>query len=189
LELLKGVIGFMSRSFYDNIYYFITVPTANHLPFFDTAEKKSLILTRLERSKALFQLDDFDYSILAHHYNLVSYFQNGDVIPKVLQIVNGGSAYQLNKIIENREPVWGEYFIYVIDNEMLLAKVRGYVVGNPLKHGEVKTIDELDGYPFSSFHSLAKKFERELVVSWIQSVILLDDSEFVKEFFKKSKIT
>jgi hypothetical protein len=175
----------MSRDFYDNVYYFITVPTAKHLPFFDTVEKKSLILTRIEKSKALFQLDDFDYSIISHHYHLVSYFQNGKGIPKLLQMINGGSAYELNKIIENRKPVWGEYFVYVIDNETLLAKVRGYVVGNPLKHGEVKTIEELDGYPFSSFHSLGKRFEKGQVVSWIQSVILLDDSEFVKEFFKK----
>ena len=177
----------MSRDFYDNVYYFITVPTAKHLPFFDTAEKKSLILARLEKSKALFQLDDFDYSILSNHYHLVSYFQNGGVIPKLLKMTNGGSAYELNKIIENRKPVWGEYFIYVINNEMSLAKVRGYVVGNPLKHGEVKTIEELDRYPFSSFRSLAKRFQDEQVVSWIQSVILLDDSEFVEEFFMKKQ--
>lgn len=175
----------MSRDFYDNVYYFITVPTTKHLQFFDTPEKKSLILTRLEKSKAWFQLDDLDYSILSNHYHLVSYFQDGGVIPKLLQMINGGTAYELNKIIENRKPVWGEYFIYVINNEMSLARVKGYVVGNPLKHGEVKTIEELDGYHFSSFHSLTKMFEKEQVVSWIQSVILLDDSEFVKEFFMK----
>jgi hypothetical protein len=175
----------MSRDFYDNVHYFITVPTAKHFPFFDTPEKKFLILRRLEGSKTLFQLKDFDYSILSHHYHLISYFQNGKVIPKLLQMINGGCAYELNKIIENRKPVWGEYFIYVINNEIPLAKVRGYVVGNPLKHGEVKTIEELDGYPFSSFHSLTKRFEKEQVVSWIQSVILLDDSEFINEFFMK----
>jgi REP element-mobilizing transposase RayT len=96
----------MSRDFYDNVYYFITIPTTKHLQFFDTPEKKSLILTRLEKSKALFQLDDFDYSILSNHYHLFSHFQNGGVIPKLLQMINGGSAYELNKIIENRKPVW-----------------------------------------------------------------------------------
>jgi hypothetical protein len=175
----------MSREFYNNVYYFITVPTAKHFPFFDTTEKKSLILTRLEKSKVLFQLDDFDYSILSQHYHLVSYFQNGKIIPKLLQIINGGSAYELNKITENRKPVWGEYHIYVIDNEMLLAKVRGYIVGNPLKHGEVKNLMELERYPFLSFKSLTKRFGKEQVLSWIQSVILLDDTEFIKEFYKK----
>jgi hypothetical protein len=64
----------MSRDFYDNVYYFITVPTAKRFPFFDTPEKKSVVLARLEKSKELFQLDDFDYSILSNHYHLVSYF-------------------------------------------------------------------------------------------------------------------
>ncbi|MGB8658399.1 MAG: hypothetical protein WCE90_11565 [Candidatus Zixiibacteriota bacterium] len=176
----------MSREFYNNVYYFITVPTAKHFPFFNTAEKKSLILTRLEKSKTLFRLDDFDYSILSNHYHFVSYFQNGEIIPKLLQIINGGSAYELNKIIENRKPVWGEYHIYVIDNEMLLAKVRGYVVGNPLKHDEVKTVEKLEGYPFSSFHSLTKRFGKEQALGWIQSVIVLDDTEFIQEFYKKT---
>jgi hypothetical protein len=93
----------------------------------------------------------------------------------------------LNKIIENKKPVWGEYFIYVISNERLLAKVRGYVVGNPLKHGEVKTLAELEGYPFSSFHPLTKRIGKQQVLSWIQSVILLNDTEFIKEFYKKTK--
>jgi hypothetical protein len=174
----------MSREFYNDVYYFITVPTIKHLPFFDTPEKKYLILTRLEKSKTLFQLDDFDYCILSHHYHLVSYFQNGKVIPRMLQIINGGSAYELNKITQNRKPVWGEYFIYVIDNEILLAKVRGYVVGNPIKHGEVKILEELEQYPFSSFQSLVRRFTKQEVIKWIQSVVLLDDTEIVKEFSK-----
>lgn len=171
----------MARKFYDNVYYFITVPTVRRFPFFDTNEKKSLILARFEKSKRLFQLEDMDFSIMSNHYHLVSYFRDGGIIPRILQIVNGGSAYDLNRITDNKKPVWDEYFIYLIDKEILLAKVRGYVVGNPVKHSEVKTLEELEKYPFSSFYSLTKKFEKEQVLSWIQSVILLDDEKFERE--------
>jgi len=179
----------MSRNFYDDVYYFITVPTFNHFPFFNTAKKKSLIQKRLQKSKELFQLDDFDYSIISNHYHLVSYFKKGGVIPKLLQLINGGSAYELNKIIKNKKPIWDEYFFYLIDKEILLDKIRGYIVGNPLKHREVKTLKELEGYPFSSFRSLSKRFSKEQVLSWIQSVILLNDTELLKGFCKKDIAT
>jgi hypothetical protein len=177
----------MTRCFYNNVYYFITTPTVKHFPYFDSEEKKSIILKKMEKSQELFQLKDFDYSILSHHYHIISYFHKGEVIPKLLQMINGGSAYELNKLIENKRPIWGEYYIYVINDERLLARVRGYVVGNPLKHGEVKMLTDLEGYPFSSFYSLTQKFGKEQVISWVQSVILLDDVEFVKEFHKKTE--
>jgi len=171
----------MTRNFYDNVYYFITVPTVRRFSFFDTSEKKSLILTRLEKSKGLFRLENLDFSIMSNHYHFVSYFQDGRIIPRLLQMVNGGSAYDLNRITDNKKPVWDEYFIYLIDKEVLLAKVRGYVVGNPVKHSEVRTLEELEKYPFSSFYTLTKKIEKEQVLSWIQSVILLDDEKFERE--------
>jgi hypothetical protein len=171
----------MARKFYDNVYYFITVPTVQCFPFFDTVKKKSLILARLEKSKDLFQLEDIDFSIMSTHYHFVSYFRDGRIIPRVLQMVNGGSAYDLNRITDNKKPVWDEYFIYLIDKEALLAKVRGYIVGNPVKHNEVTTLEELEKYPFSSFSTLIKRIEKEQVLSWIQSVILLDDDKFEGE--------
>jgi len=170
----------MSRNFYNNVYYFITVPTVRCFPFFDTIEKKSLILARLEKSKGLFRVEDLDFSIMSNHYHFVSYFRDGRIIPRLLQMVNGGSAYDLNRITDNKKPVWDEYFIYLIDKEVLLSKVRGYVVGNPVKHSEVKTLAELEKYPFSSFYTLTKKIDREQVLSWIQSVILLEDEKFLE---------
>jgi len=171
----------MSRYFTNNSYYFITVPTAKHFPFFDTPEKKSLILEKLNNARKVFKLDNFDYGIISNHYHFVSYFYDGNIIPRFLQRINGGSAYSLNKITGNKKPVWDEYYIYLIEDEILLDKIRGYVVGNPLKHGEVKTLKELERYPFSSYYSLVKKMGKETVGEFIRSVILLDDKEFIRE--------
>ncbi|MFH0853310.1 MAG: transposase [bacterium] len=170
----------MSRLFSDNSYYFITVPTTHHTKFFNTFEKKSIILSRLSEIQSSFQLSDFDFSIISNHYHLISYFKVGNTIPKILKLINGGSAYSLNKMTSNKKPVWGEYHIYLIKNDELLAKIRGYVVGNPLKHKEVKTLIELENYPFSSYQSLIKRLDKITVDEYIKSVISLDYEAIIK---------
>ncbi|MBU2260269.1 hypothetical protein KKC44_06750, partial [Patescibacteria group bacterium] len=59
----------MSRFFVNNSYYFITVPTIKHFPFFDTHKKKSFILERINKSKEAFQLDDTNFGIISNHYH------------------------------------------------------------------------------------------------------------------------
>ncbi|MBU0612869.1 transposase [Patescibacteria group bacterium] len=176
----------MSRFFVNNSYYFITVPTIKRFPFFDTHKNKSFILERINKSKILFELDDFDFSIISNHYHFVSYFNNSQIIPKLLQFINGGSAYIFNQVTSNRKPIWDEYYIYLIEDEILLNKIRGYTVGNPLKHNEVKTLKELDQYPFSSYHTLIKQLGKNTVNEYIRSVIFLADDGIV-DLIKKSK--
>jgi len=171
----------MSRYFVDNSYYFITVPTVDQYSFFDTPEKKSIILDRINKSKQTFKLNDFNFGIISNHYHFVSYFKSGKIIPKFLQMINGGSAYYFNKLTNNKRSIRDEYHIYLIENEILLNKVRGYVVGNPLKHKEVKTFKELREYPFSSYALLVKTLDEESIQKILRSVILLDDEMFIQQ--------
>jgi len=170
----------MSRYFINDSYYFITVPTIDRYHFFNTPEKKLIILDRIDKAKQTFGLDDFDFSIISNHYHFISYFKSGGIIPKILQMINGGSAYYFNKLTGNKRPIWDEYHIYLIKDEELLLKVRGYIVGNPLKHREVMTFEELKKYPFSSYRSLVKDFGEDIVQEFVKSVILLDDKEFIR---------
>jgi len=169
----------MSRNFTNNSYYFITVPTSRHIPFFNSPEKKLLILERINKVRDKFQLTNFDFGIISNHYHIVTYFKKARIIPQLLQFVNGGSAYSLNKITGNKQTVWDEYHIYLIEDEELITKVRGYVIGNPLKHNEVKNFEELKNYPFSSYNSIVKNIGEETANEYIKSVIELDENKFI----------
>lgn len=172
-------VGIMSRFFIDDVYYFITVPTADHFPFFDTPDKKKIILDKINISRNRFDIQKLDFGILNDHCHYLVRFLNGETIPRFLQFINGGSSYELNKRIDNKNPVWGEYFVYVPKDEIVLQKVRGYVIGNPLKHNEVGSLKELEIYPFSSYQSNCKGVGRIQAEALVQSVIPLGEDEFI----------
>lgn len=175
----------MSRFFLDDVYYFITVPTVNHFPFFDTFEKKKIILDRMNVAKNRFDIKNFDFGILNDHYHCLGHFLNGEIIPRFLQFINGGSAHELNRMIDNKSPVWGEYFVYVPKEEIILQKIRGYVIGNPLKHNEVENFNELEIYPFSSYQSNLETDNGVQVEELVRSVIALEESDFIKSNLTK----
>ncbi|MFH1366928.1 MAG: transposase [Patescibacteria group bacterium] len=176
----------MSRYFVNHSYYFITVPTAYRYHFFDTFLKKNLILNQIKSAIGINKLKDFNFSIMSNHYHFVSFYNNAGIIPKILKHIYGVSAYRLNKITGNKKPVWGEYHVYLIESDILLSKVIGYVAGNPLKHKEVKTLKKLEKYPFSSYSSLIKIIGKGNIDNYIQSVIQITDEEFIKNNFGKS---
>ncbi|MFH1206997.1 MAG: transposase [Patescibacteria group bacterium] len=174
----------MSRYFLDGAYYFITVPTIGHRRFFDTSEKKQCVLAKFHEAAQKYHLRDFDFSIVSDHYHVVSFFEKGLFIPKFLQYVNGGSAYVFNKLTGNSIQVWDEYHVYVVEDDAVLARVCGYVVGNPLKHGEVKNFEELAHYPFSSYQLLAERLGDETALEYVRSVVLLDDARLASDLTK-----
>ncbi len=170
----------MSRFFLDHSYYFITVPTINRFPFFNTFKSKKIILDRIKVAQDRFGLEKLDFGIISNHHHCLAYFSNGQIIPRFLQFINGGSAYELNKITNNKKPVWDEYFVYIPRSEITLQKIKGYTVGNPLKHGEVKDFQELKVYPFSSYNLFCEEVGSEQAKAIVQSVIAVDENEFIK---------
>jgi len=175
----------MSRFFLDDVYYFITVPTVDHFQFFDTPEKKKIILDKIKISQIRFGIPKLDFSILNNHCHYLAHFLNGKIIPRFLQFINGGGAYELNKMTANKNFVWGEYFVYVPKDEIVLQKIRGYIIGNPLKHGEVGSLKELENYHFSSYQSNCMADGNNQAEAVVHSVIAFDEDEFIKSNLTK----
>jgi len=178
----------MSRYFLDNAYYFITVPTYQRGQIFNTPEKKRILLERVREGTIKFSLRETDYSILANHYHLIGYFQKGRIIPKFLQYLNGGAAYDVHKRFGSpavNTPTWDEYHVYCVTDDAVLAKIRGYVVGNPLKHGDVSSFAELSQYPFSSYAQLVTQFGEPTVQEWVRSVIATEENDLINSITKQ----
>ena len=179
----------MSRVFGENIYYFITVPTLNKYKFFDNNSKKEIILNRILKVKDRFGLENLDYGINSNHYHLLSYFLDWKNIPEFLKFVNGGSSFELNKL-EDRQgrKIWDEYHLYWINDESVLYKIRGYVIGNPYKHNEVNSLEDLFLYKFSSFNNVASDIGLEEAKKMVLSCINLNFNDFKKKVEKIKKI-
>ncbi|MDZ7798174.1 MAG: transposase [Patescibacteria group bacterium] len=174
----------MSRYFVDKSYYFVTVPTNKRYHFFNSNTKKKIILDQINRVCNAYNLKEFNFGIISNHYHFVAYFKEGSIMPKILKQINGRSSYELNKLTDNKKEVWGEYYIYLIEDDVLLAKALGYVVGNPLKHKEIKSFKELEKYPFSSYKSLIKRMDKKDVNQYIRSVINIRENDFTASNFK-----
>lgn len=177
----------MSRYFLNNTYYFITTPTINRYPFFDMPEKKQIVLERIKKAQSRFKLSSIEFSIISFHHHLLAHFSLGKIIPRFLQFINGGSAYQLNKLTGNKKPIWDEYNLIVITTDEMLGKVKGYTIGNPLKHREVKDFEELKYYPFSSYGSVVQRGGEDYAKVLVNSVILTDEEKFFESLKGKSQ--
>lgn len=180
----------MSRYFTEFIYYFITVPTIKHQKIFDSANKKDILLNRIVKGKELFDIIDLNYGINSNHYHLVGYFKEWRQIPKFLNFINGGSSFEINKIEEMKgRKIWDEYHLYSTENNDILYKVIGYVVGNPYKHEEVKSIKELLNYKYSSFGKLVEKIGVSEAENMVLSCISLKLSDFKESLKLLNKTT
>ncbi len=174
----------MSRYFLDEVYYFVTVPTVDHRPFFNDIKHRQLLLEKMCQTFDRFGLNDRDYAIMDNHYHFLAYFQNGSVIPQVLKFINGptGKAVRDADIVSG--PVWGEYHVYVASTEQIYERIRGYVIGNPLKHGEVQNLEELARYTFSTFREVVTRYSQEYAEELVNSSIEMGEDQFFKSLPK-----
>ncbi|EKD32787.1 MAG: hypothetical protein ACD_76C00147G0004 [uncultured bacterium] len=175
----------MSRYFLKDALYFITVPTVYHNDYFKLPGEKAIVLNRLINAIKRFGIEQMDYSIMSNHYHLLAYFDDANVIPKMLQYISGGSSFEHNRYREFKNTIWDEYHVYVASTDNIYDRIRGYVIGNPYKHGDIKTIEELTTYQFSSFRNVAQKEGKEYAIDLVSSVIGITEEEFNKLYLKK----
>ncbi len=123
-----------------------------HEKLFDADFKKDIILNRIFSGSKKLGIKKLYFGINSNHYHLLAYFEKFTTIPKLLNYINGGSSFELNDLDNTRgRMVWDEYHLYLVENDDALYQIKGYVIGNPYKHGEVKSIKELKDYKYSSF--------------------------------------
>jgi len=117
---------------------------------------------------------------MSNHYHILAWFKEGNIIPKLMNHINGGSSFYLKKDIETHERLWGEYHILIPPNELVCERMRGYVIGNPLKHDEVSSLKQLFEYPYSTFKQHVSRFGRDQSEELVNSVIEMDEIKFFK---------
>ena len=113
--------------------------------------------------------------MLSNHYHLLLRGERWDDVPKFLQLINGGSAYLLNKLDGPAgRGVWDKRFSKPINTEVGLYNVAGYILGNPLKHGVVKDLTELYKHQFCNYGEVVKERGLEYVDNMIHQTIAMN---------------
>ena len=142
----------------DEHYYFITAGTLHKIEYLNDDFKKHLMEVLM-----LDVLNDYGckldaWVVLDNHYHMLMKTSLGRAVPKMIAHIHGRSAIELNRIDkETGRRVWYQYWDYCIRNEQDYWKHFNYIHQNPIKHGVVNRIEELDKYRFSSSKTYIEK--------------------------------
>jgi REP element-mobilizing transposase RayT len=145
----------MSRLQLDNSINFLTTSIVLHKPLMADVRLRQIVLDRIKAAAKKFNLGIYAYSIVFDHYHLVFYLAKGFYRQQIVQYINGGSSYLINKLKVRSGRVWDRYYHLYVEPGEELRRVVGYVHGNPLKHMVVKNFGSLAEYQFCSFRTLA----------------------------------
>lgn len=154
--------------------YFLTARTVDKSCYFNLDVKKNIIVGCLNEAIKKYNLNLFAYVILDNHYHLLLEIENSKNLSLFLQIINGKSAFLLNKS-ENKvgRKIWYNYWDRCIRSERDFWIRFNYIHNNPVKHGYVKNIDRLVSYKFSSYNQwVCKKGKKWLVSCFVKYPIV-----------------
>ncbi|MDD5529374.1 MAG: hypothetical protein PHX21_05015 [bacterium] len=173
--------------------YFLTGSTFLHYPYFKEYEQKQIVLNQIKKLNEFLKIDISIYSIAINHYHLKFYLQDGLLLPKIKQIIHGGTSFEYGKKYKmNYKNMWQDSKTLMVTSEEMDWQVTGYIIGNLLKHKEVSTFEELKDTPFSSYKQIMEQYGEEVARELVYSVIDVDENKDgildIKELNKKKII-
>ena len=149
----------------DNEIYFVTARTVDTNHYFDTENKKQLLLDIIKKSCQRCGAELIAWVVLDNHYHILFRLREGERLAKLMQYINGSSAFQLNRMENKRKrKIWFNYWDTCIRDEDGFYTRLNYIHHNPRKHGYVEEIQDLASYPFSSH----KDFVDRYGVEWME---------------------
>ena len=164
----------MSHLYLDGSYYFVTRPTFNKEKYFKEDEKKKIVLNRLILAQKKFDFSLHGFAIISNHYHYLVLLKQWKTLSLIEGFIAGGSSYELNKLNGIKRRVWDNYWAEIIQDDKGLRKVLGYILGNPLKHGEVENFTQLQKYPFASYQQAIDSYGKQEIDDLILAVKGLD---------------
>lgn len=147
----------------DDTYYFITASTFHKKLYFNTNQKKKLILSALKNAINNYQCKLYAWVILSNHFHLLLKMEVGKLLSKFTASIEGKSAVDLNKL-ENLKGKkrWYQYWDHGIRDEADFWKHFNYIHHNCIKHKYTK---QMENYLFSSYKTYLEKYG----IEWLNS--------------------
>ncbi len=153
----------------DNTVYFITAHTYGEKNFLNTDEKKGILLNKINESIKYYQFKLYGWVIIDNHYHLLIRTTCGNNLGKFINMVHGSSSYEINKIDKSQgRKIWYSYWDTCVRSEKDFYIRLNYIHNNPIKHGFVKNLEELEFYKFSSYPIYLKEKGK----NWINDIFM-----------------
>ena len=131
-------------------------------------------MDRLILAQKKFDFSLHGFAIVSNHYHYLVLLNQGKILFLIEGFIAGGSSYELNKLNGIKRRVWDNYWAEIIQDDKGLRKVLGYILGNPLKHGEVENFTQLQKYPFASYQQAIDSYGKQEIDDLILAVKGLD---------------
>lgn len=156
----------------DGGVYFVTARTLRGRRLFNTDQKKIILVSRINRSIKRFGITLHAWVVVDNHYHILFGLRHGNMLNKLVQYINGGSAFELNKFdhVTGRQ-VWWNYWDKNIRQERDFYVRFNYIHHNPVKHGYARRNTD---YRFSSYQHYLKKLGTEFLQDAERSYPIVD---------------
>lgn len=150
----------------DETVYFITASALNKKPYFDTYKKKQILRNKLFGVIKKLNFSLYAWVILSNHYHILLKTNKGKDLSKFIQLLHGGSSFELNKLDKIKErQVWFNYWDKCIRDDRDFENHCDYTHFNPVKHEIVKKPED---YLFSSYKDFIRRGYYEIGWGYIE---------------------
>ncbi len=152
--------------------YFVTARTISGQKLFNEDRKLKIVSEQFYQASEQFCLTLHAWVLLPNHYHFLFTVSKGKDLRKVIQCINGGSSYQLNKL-ENKpgRHIWWNYWDRNILDERDFYMRCNYIHHNPVKHGCAQKADD---YAYSSYNFYKRKFGEGFLADMERSYPVID---------------
>ncbi|MCX6743954.1 MAG: transposase [Candidatus Parcubacteria bacterium] len=154
----------------NNNLFFVTCRTFLRKKYLIGDLAKESALSRFLQIEKGFNINFEAFSVLSNHYHFLLYLEDGQLLKRVINILNGGISYDVRRITKVEQPFWDKYHNSNVSDEERKYKVMGYILGNPYKHRLVKSIEDLKNYQFSNYNKVIAKYGEETIRDMITNV-------------------
>jgi len=142
----------------DGSLYFIAAKTIEGERYFNSDDKKNMLLEVLKKASKKFGILLYAWVILDNHYHLLFELSEGKDLWKFIKNINDNSSRILNEFDGRKgRSVWYQYWDYCIRNEKDFFLHFNYIHHNPVKHKYVSSQDEVLDYKFCSYGRWVEK--------------------------------
>ncbi len=119
------------------------------------------------------------YSIAINHYHIMFYLPKGKRMDNIKKSLRGGISFLYKKRFSVTYPEMRQSRkIYRVWDEDASIKIKGYIIGNLLKHKEVGTFNDLRENKFSSYWYYADKYGDNEAKELVYQVIDADEDSW-----------
>ncbi len=126
-----------------NHFYFITAVTHKRIRIFENFFPARIVVHEMKKLHEAGMVNSLAWVLMPDHLHWLLQLTSEKQLPEVMHYLKGRSARIINKIANQRIPVWQRaYYDHALRRDEDLRCIARYLVANPLRAGLVEHIGD-----------------------------------------------